>query len=179
MEPRTRRKNAGARGLQGTRKGQGLRAIRRWSFGAARLSNSRGSIRAWSSSRQIGREHSALPELILGRDEGVHVRIPDEGVSKARPYRALLGRRTAGPAHTHSGPGQHQWDAGQRRACGKRRSAWKGTKSACDTVLKFVLQDALDARFHREVHNRIAYDQLTDFSPGVLVCGDRDRVEAM
>jgi diguanylate cyclase (GGDEF)-like protein len=30
-----------------------------------------------------------------------------------------------------------------------------------DTVLKFVLQDDLDARFHQEVHNRIAYDQLT------------------
>lgn len=30
-----------------------------------------------------------------------------------------------------------------------------------DTVLKFVLQDDLDARFHEEIRNRIAYDQLT------------------
>lgn len=113
--------------------------------------------------REIGREYRLRrSELIVGRDDRAHLRIPDERVS--RRHAAL----------------ELSWDASHRlkKACIRDLGSTNGTHlneepidraelhegdklRIGDTVLKFVLHDELDARFHREIRHRIAYDQLT------------------
>jgi diguanylate cyclase (GGDEF)-like protein len=113
--------------------------------------------------REIGREYRLRrSELILGRDEGVHVRIPDEGVSRKHALIELswdADRRVQHVFIRDLGSTNGTLVNGKRVASSDLREGDKIRLG--DTVLKFVLQDDLDARFHQEVHNRIAYDQLT------------------
>ncbi|MCI0659294.1 MAG: GGDEF domain-containing protein [Acidobacteria bacterium] len=113
--------------------------------------------------REIGREYRLRrSELILGRDEGVHVRIPDEGVSRKHALIELswdADRRVQHALIRDLGSTNGTLVNGERVASSDLREGDKIRLG--DTVLKFVLQDDLDARFHQEVHNRIAYDQLT------------------
>ena len=112
---------------------------------------------------EIGREYRLRKtESILGRDESAHLRIPDDRVSRRHAILEL------------------SWDPSRKlqrvllRDLGStngtlvngepvnRAELKEGDKiSLGDTVLKYVLQDDLDARFHQEIRNRIAYDQLT------------------
>jgi diguanylate cyclase (GGDEF)-like protein len=113
--------------------------------------------------REIGREYRLRRSpLILGRDEGVHVRLPDEGVSRRHAMIELSwdsDRRVKRIVIRDLGSTNGTLVNGEVVASSDLREGDKIRLG--DTVLKFVLQDALDARFHREVHNRIAYDQLT------------------
>ncbi len=113
--------------------------------------------------REIGREYRLRrSEVILGRDEGAHLRIPDEGVSRRHALIELSWdskRRVRHIFIRDLGSTNGTLVNGERVASADLREGDKIRLG--DTVLKFVLQDDLDARFHQEVHNRIAYDQLT------------------
>lgn len=111
---------------------------------------------------EIGREYRLLrSEAILGRDPEATLRVLDDGVS--RQHARIVVRRDTGPApevvvrDLQSTNGT--WLNG---ATVEEAPLVEGDKlQVGDTVLKFVLQDELDARFHEEVRYRIAYDQLT------------------
>jgi diguanylate cyclase (GGDEF)-like protein len=113
--------------------------------------------------REIGREYRLRRSVVvLGRDEGVHLRLPDEGVSRRHALIELSwdGDRTVERIVIRDlGSTNGTLVNGERVASAELREGDKIRLG--DTVLKFVLQDNLDARFHQEVHNRIAYDQLT------------------
>src|SRR6266850_68242 len=113
--------------------------------------------------REIGREYRLRrSESVLGREAGVALRIADDLVS--RSHASLIGiwdpkgrRQRYYITDLGSTNGTHvNGEAIQRKELKVGDKIRVG-----DTVLKFVLQDDLDARFHREVHQRIAYDQLT------------------
>jgi len=113
--------------------------------------------------REIGREYRLRrSELVLGRNEGAHLQIPDEGVSRRHALIKLAwdsDRRVQRIRIRDLGSTNGTLVNGERVASADLREGDKIRLG--DTVLKFVLQDDLDARFHQEVHNRIAYDQLT------------------
>ena len=113
--------------------------------------------------REIGREYRLRRSpLVLGRDEGAHVRLPDEGVSRRHAMIELSwggDRRVERIVIRDLASTNGTLVNGERVASAQLREGDKIQLG--DTVLKFVLQDDLDARFHQEVHNRIAYDQLT------------------
>ena len=113
--------------------------------------------------REIGREYRLRGcILILGRDEDVHLRLPDEGVSRRHAMIELSwdrDRRVERTVIRDLGSTNGTLVNGERVVSAQ---LCEGDKIRLgDTILKFVLQDDLDARFHQEVHNRIAYDQLT------------------
>jgi diguanylate cyclase (GGDEF)-like protein len=112
---------------------------------------------------EIGREYRIRRvESVLGRDESAGLRFPDERVSRQH-VRIQLKRR-------HDGSTDFVI-----RDLDSRNGTWVNGKrikgSTCladgdkvqigDTVLKFILQDDLDAKFHEEVRYRVANDQLT------------------
>ena len=113
--------------------------------------------------REIGREYRLRrSKLILGRDEGAHLLIPDEGVSRRHALIEISwdrDRRVQRIFIRDLGSTNGTLVNGERVSSADLREGDKIRLG--DTVLKFVLQDDLDARFHQEVHNRIAYDQLT------------------
>jgi diguanylate cyclase (GGDEF)-like protein len=113
--------------------------------------------------REIGREYRLRrSKLVLGRGEGAHLQIPDEGVSRRHARIEILwdrDRRVQRIFIRDLGSTNGTLVNGERVSSADLREGDKIRLG--DTVLKFVLQDDLDARFHQEVHNRIAYDQLT------------------
>jgi len=113
--------------------------------------------------REIGREYRLRRcIMILGRDEDVHLRLPDEGVSRRHAMVELTwddDRRVGRTVIRDLGSTNGTLVNGERVVSAQLREGDKIRLG--DTILKFVLQDDLDARFHQEVHNRIAYDQLT------------------
>ncbi len=113
--------------------------------------------------REIGREYRLRRTAsILGREEGAALRILDERISRrhaALEVRYDPSEGTQRAFITDLGSTNKTYVNGEAIA---RRELKEGDKIRVgDTVLKFVLQDALDARFHEEIRNRIAYDQLT------------------
>jgi two-component system cell cycle response regulator len=112
---------------------------------------------------EIGREYRIRRvESILGRDEGVALRFPDERVSRQH-VRITIKRRFDGSTDivvkdldSRNGT----WVNG-KRIKGSVTLADGDKLQIGDTILKFILQDDLDARFHEEVRYRVAYDQLT------------------
>jgi diguanylate cyclase (GGDEF)-like protein len=113
--------------------------------------------------REIGREYRLRRcILILGRDEDVHLRLPDEGISRRHAMIELSWdgeRKVERTVIRDLGSTNGTLVNGERVVSAQLREGDKIRLG--DTILKFVLQDDLDARFHQEVHNRIAYDQLT------------------
>jgi len=113
--------------------------------------------------REIGREYRLRrSESILGRDESATLRVPDERVSRRHASLELAWdpvEKIRRVFLTDLGSTNRTYVNGESVG---RRELKEGDKIRVgDTVLKFVLQDALDARFHREIRDRIAYDQLT------------------
>jgi len=113
--------------------------------------------------REIGREYRLRrSESILGRDESATLRVLDERVSRRHASLELAwdpAEKVRRVFITDLGSTNRTYVNGEPV---ERRELKEGDKvRAGDTVLKFVLQDALDARFHREIRDRIAYDQLT------------------
>jgi two-component system cell cycle response regulator len=113
--------------------------------------------------REIGREYRLRrSESILGRDESAALRILDERVS--RRHASLVV--TWDPAAKARRIFIHDLGSTNRTFVNgeavTRRELMEGDKIRVgDTVLRFMFQDALDSRFHQEIRNRIAYDQLT------------------
>ena len=113
--------------------------------------------------REIGRQYRLRrAELILGRDDGAHLRIPDERISRRHALLKLSWdpqRKVQRIQIRDLGSTNGTLVNGEPVSSAELRDGDKILLG--DTVLKFVLQDDLDARFHQEVRNRIAYDQLT------------------
>ena len=112
---------------------------------------------------EIGRQYRLRRlEMIVGRDETAHLRIPDERISRRH---ALLRLIRDGHPRTQRVQIQDLGSTNGTLVNGEPVNSAElhdGDKILLgDTVLKFVLQDDLDARFHQEIRNRIAYDQLT------------------
>jgi diguanylate cyclase (GGDEF)-like protein len=113
--------------------------------------------------REIGRVYRLRRNAsILGRDESAGLRIPDDRISR---HHASLEVVRDSPG---SQPRIFLTDLGSTNGTTvngepvSRRELREGDKLRMgDTLLKFVLQDDLDARFHQEIRNRIAFDQLT------------------
>jgi diguanylate cyclase (GGDEF)-like protein len=112
---------------------------------------------------EIGRQYRLRrSEMIVGRDEAAHLRIPDERISRRHALLKLLqdGRRKSQRVEIQDlGSTNGTLVNGEPVDWAELHDGDKILLG--DTVLKFVLQDDLDARFHQEIRNRIAYDQLT------------------
>jgi diguanylate cyclase (GGDEF)-like protein len=113
--------------------------------------------------REIGREYRLRKsESILGRDESATLRILDERVSRRHAALEVTWDPVAKVQRVFIidlGSTNRTYVNGEAVT---RRELGEGDKIRVgDTVLKFVLQDALDTLFHQEIRNRIAYDQLT------------------
>jgi diguanylate cyclase (GGDEF)-like protein len=112
---------------------------------------------------EIGREYRLRRSAsVLGRDEDAVLRVLDERV----PRRHALLELIYDPAEQVQRVFITDLQSTNRTYVNgeavERRELREGDKLRVgDTVLKFVLQDAIDARFHQEIHDRIAYDQLT------------------
>jgi diguanylate cyclase (GGDEF)-like protein len=113
--------------------------------------------------REIGREYRLRRrESTLGRDENVLLRILDERVSRRHASLEVAwdpARKIRRIFINDLGSTNRTYVNGEAVT---RRELKEGDKIRVgDTVLRFMFQDALDSRFHREIRNRIAYDQLT------------------
>jgi len=112
---------------------------------------------------EIGREYRIRRlDSILGRDEGVVLKFPDERVSRQHARIQIKRRPDASTdvvirdLDSRNGT----WVNG-KRIKGSTTLADGDKVQIGDTVLKFIMQDDLDAKFHEEVRYRVAYDQLT------------------
>ena len=121
---------------------------------------------------ELGREYRLRrAELTLGRDEKAPIRLLDEKVSRRHARIELFWDpshqlqkvvvRDLGSTNGMTVNGEPV-DRAELREGDKIRLG--------DTVLKFVLHDDLDARFHREIRARIAYDQLTGLLTKESLC---------
>ncbi|HEX7878936.1 MAG TPA: GGDEF domain-containing protein [Candidatus Eisenbacteria bacterium] len=112
---------------------------------------------------EIGREYRIRRlESVIGRDEGVGLKFPDDRVSRQHA-RVMIKRRpdaTTDIVVQDLESRNGTWVNGKRiKGCVTLADGDK--LQFGDTVLKFILQDDLDAKFHEEVRYRVAYDQLT------------------
>ncbi len=121
---------------------------------------------------ELGREYRLRrAQLTLGRDEQAPIRIMDEKVSRRHARIELFWDpahklqkvvvRDLGSTNGMTVNGEPV-DRAELREGDKIRLG--------DTILKFVFHDALDARFHREIRARIAYDQLTGLLTKESLC---------
>jgi two-component system, cell cycle response regulator len=100
--------------------------------------------------------------MLIGRGFGVEIRVADERVSREH---ARLDCRWDSATQTTTytivdlGSTNHTFvNTGRVETAALR----EGDKiQVGETVLKFVLLDDIEARFHEEIRNRISYDQLT------------------
>lgn len=112
---------------------------------------------------EIGRDFRLRKNpMVIGRGEGVHIRLPDERASRRHAEVDYHGVDSGG------GPIYRLRDLGSTNHTfvdGNPIESWDlrdGDKIQIgDTILKFVVLDAIEAKFHAEVRDRISYDQLT------------------
>lgn len=111
---------------------------------------------------EIGREYRLRRvDVVLGRGEDAPLRLPDERVSRRHARVVQLYEPERGPAFAIHDLGSRNGTYVNGESV-RQALLHEGDKVQLgDTVLKFVMQDDLDARFHQEVRYRIAYDQLT------------------
>lgn len=113
------------------------------------------------SGSEIGREIelSGL-EMVLGRSPMAHTTIGDPSISRSH---AKMLRVKEGENEFYEivdlGSRNGTQVNGVRVSRARLRNGDK--LQLGDVVLKFVVQDAVDAQFYKEVHRRIHYDQLT------------------
>lgn len=112
---------------------------------------------------EIGRNYRLRRgPMIIGRGFGAEIRISDDLVSRehARIDFAWDPEKQSGVYHlVDLGSTNHTYVNSSRVESVELR---EGNKiQVGDTVLKFVLLDDLEAKFHQEIRNRISYDQLT------------------
>ncbi len=100
--------------------------------------------------------------MIIGRGFGAEIRLADDLASREHARIECLWdpeTQTATYAIADLGSTNHTFvNTGRVESAGLR----EGDKIQIgDTVLKFVLLDDIEAKFHEEIRNRISYDQLT------------------
>lgn len=112
---------------------------------------------------EIGRDFRLRKSaMIIGRGESVHIRLPDDRASRKHAEVDFHG----------TDPGGHPIYK-LRDLKSTNRTFVEGSEidsvhlrdgdkiQVGDTILKFVVLDAIEAKFHAEVRDRISYDQLT------------------
>jgi diguanylate cyclase (GGDEF)-like protein len=113
------------------------------------------------SGSEIGREiELSGPEMVLGRSPMAQTTIGDPSISRSH---AKICRSREGDAEFFEILDLDSRNGTQINGVRTSRARLRnGDKVQLgDVVLKFVVQDALDAQFYREIHRRIHYDQLT------------------
>jgi two-component system cell cycle response regulator len=100
--------------------------------------------------------------MLIGRGFGVEIRVADDLVSREHARLDCLwdpATQTATYTVVDLGSTNHTFINTGRVETAELR---EGDKiQVGDTVLKFVLLDDIEAKFHEEIRNRISYDQLT------------------
>ena len=137
-------------------------AIDHTCFDTARLLRTRASLVILQGA-EIGRDFRLRRTgMVIGRGLGADIRIPDELVSREHarvefawntdgqcPSFVLRDLKSTNHTFVNSRPiDRAELKDGDKIQIG-------------DTVLKFVVLDGVEARFHAEIRNRITYDQLT------------------
>jgi diguanylate cyclase (GGDEF)-like protein len=110
---------------------------------------------------QIGRSYPLRRNrIVLGRSESADIMLPDKEVSRAHAAieAVRLGSETVFRL-VDLGSTNHVFVNG--RASEAHLLAESDKIQLGGQVLKFELHDAIDARFHSEIRNRIHYDDLT------------------
>lgn len=111
--------------------------------------------------REIGRHYPLRrSRVVLGRDESADIVLRDKKISRAHATIETL-RVGAETLYRLSDQGSTNHVYVNGRQMDTRLLAGGDKIHIGDLVLKFELQDAIDARFHTEVRNRIQYDELT------------------
>jgi len=111
---------------------------------------------------EIGRHYPLRRnKVVLGRGEKADVLIPHRSISRAHAQIEALRIGTDTLFRlTDLGSTNHIFVNG-RRAESHMLADGDKIQLGGEVVLKFELQDAIDAKFHAEVRSRIAYDDLT------------------
>jgi len=112
---------------------------------------------------EIGRDFRLRKKsMVIGRDTTAHICLPDDGVSREHARITYQGTdRTEGATFTltdlgstnHTFVNSKQVESVQLRDGDKIQIG--------DSILKLVVLDDIEARFHAEVRDLISYDQLT------------------
>lgn len=100
--------------------------------------------------------------MVIGRGEGVHIRLPDDRASREHAEVDFHGTDAGGdPIYKlrDLGSTNHTFVDGEKVDAVDLKDGDK--IQIGDTILKFVVLDAIEAKFHAEVRDRISYDQLT------------------
>ncbi len=127
---------------------------------------------------EFGRKHAALVVLkgaeigrdfrlrknrmIIGRSTSADICLHDDGASREHAeveYRGTTRGDDATFVLTDLGSTNHTFVNSKQIESAELRDGDK--IEIGDTILKFVVLDAIEARFHAEVRDRISYDQLT------------------
>ncbi|NNF11835.1 MAG: GGDEF domain-containing protein [Gemmatimonadetes bacterium] len=112
---------------------------------------------------EIGRDFRLRKNpMVIGRGEDVHIRLPDERASRRHAQVDFHGTDPGGdPIYRLRDleSTNHTFVEGREIHAVDLKDGDK--IQIGDTVLKFVVLDAIEARFHAEVRDRISYDQLT------------------
>jgi diguanylate cyclase (GGDEF)-like protein len=137
-------------------------ALDRTYLDTARLLRTRASLVILQGA-EIGRDFRLRRTgMVIGRSPGADIRIPDDLVSREharvefgwnsggqRPSFVIQDLKSTNRTFVNSNPVERaELQDGDRIQIG-------------ETVLKFVLLDEVEAKYHEEVRNRISYDQLT------------------
>ncbi len=113
------------------------------------------------SGSEIGREiELSGTDIIVGRSPLVHTTIGDPSISRSHAKISHF-KEAEGEFFEITDLGSRNGTSinGIRVTTARLRNGDKVQLG--DVVLKFVVQDALDAQFYKEIHRRIHYDQLT------------------
>lgn len=137
-------------------------AIDRSTLDAGRLHQSHATLVVLKGT-EIGRNYRLRRgPMIIGRGFGAEIRVADDLVSRehARIDFAWDPEKQSGTYHlVDLGSTNHTY---VNSALVESVELREGNKiQVGDTVLKFVLLDDIEAKFHEEIRNRISFDQLT------------------
>lgn len=137
-------------------------AIDRTTVDAGRLHQSHATLVVLKGA-EIGRNYRLRRgPMIIGRGFGAEIRVSDDLVSRehARIDFTWDPAKQSGSYHLIDlGSTNHTY---VNNALVESTELHEGNKiQVGDTVLKFVLLDDIEAKFHEEIRNRISFDQLT------------------
>lgn len=113
------------------------------------------------SGSEIGREiELGNMEMVLGRSPLAHTTIGDPSISRSHAKICRV-REGEGEFYEIADMGSRNGTQVNSVRISRARLRNGDKVQLGDVVLKFVVQDAVDAEFYKEIHRRIHYDQLT------------------
>lgn len=137
-------------------------AVERAKLDSGALKKSRAALVVLKGA-EIGRDFRLKRgQMILGRGIDVDLRIPDDLASREHArLRFTWDAESDGPVYILTDLQSTNHTFVNSRAVDEVRLKDGDKIQIGDTVLKFVILDDIEAKFHEEVRNRITYDQLT------------------